>query len=111
MSEKGQTRKKTLLIITLVSIVLCACPACFLIFPGIRSFTDAINRIYSYAEFLPEIGKGFLKGGWMLCLGSFMLILPATLVLVQLIKPKEKPEIRKLVPKGISDEDVIPPAS
>ena len=111
MGDTGQKQKKTLLIITLVSIVLCGCPACFLIIPGLRALTDAIDRVYSYATFLPEIGHGFLEGGWMLCLGSFMLIVPATLLIVQLFKPKKKPEIEKLEPKGISSEDEIPPAS
>jgi len=102
---------KTIMIIALISIVLCACPGCILLFPGVSSLMDAIGSINTFEDLLSDIGTGFAQGGWMLCLGGVFVIIPFVLAIIAVLKREKKGELEKLEPTGASKDDPIPPTT
>ena len=109
MKKKQQ---KTWMIIALVSVFLCGCPGCFTLYQGVRYFQAAIGTIQSIEDLLANLAAGFLNGGWMVCLSSFMILIPVILVIIAVVQRSKKAEdVEELEPTGVSKEDPIPPTS
>ncbi len=104
-------KKKTIMIIALVSILICGCPGCFLTLPGINSFMAAVGSIESFEDLLADLGEGFLQGGWMLFLGGLLVLVPFVLVIIAVLIRSKDQDLEKLEPTGASKDDPIPPAS
>lgn len=105
-------RQKTLMIIALVSIFLCGCPACFTLIQGIGYFPAAIGTLQSFDDLLGNLAAGFLNGGWMVCMSGFLILVPFILVVVAVVNRAKKDEkLEELEPTGVSEEDPIPPPS
>jgi len=102
---------KTIMIIALISIVLCACPGCIFLFPGVISLMNAIGSINTFEDLLSDLGAGFTQGGWMLCLGGVLIIIPFVLAIIAVLKREKKDELEKLEPTGASKDDPIPPTT
>ncbi len=56
-------RKKSYLILLLISIVICGCPGCFLIGPGFINIIDVLGRTQAIDDLLFNFGEGFIQGG------------------------------------------------
>ena len=109
MKKKSQ---KTLMVIALVSIFICGCPGCFLLFEGFRYFPPAIGTINSFEDLMRDLAAGFTNGGWMICLSGLLILLPLILVIIAVIqRVATKDEIEELEPTGVSKDDPIPPTS
>lgn len=111
MAEMKNEKNKTIMILALISIVLCACPGCILLFPGMSSLIDAVGSINSIEDLLADLGNGFVQGGWMICVGGVLIIIPFILAVIAVLKREKKEELEELEPTGASKDDPIPPTS
>jgi uncharacterized SAM-binding protein YcdF (DUF218 family) len=110
-SKVKMSRKtsRTLLIISLVSIFLCACPGLALLIPGIDALADlvAMNPAADQAGY----ARGLLVSGGLICLSAALILIPVILLLVWLFTRKSKKPYDPLEPTGASSDDPIPPTS
>jgi hypothetical protein len=104
-------KNKTIMIIALISIVICGCPGCILLFPGVTSMVDAAGHIDTFQDLLTDFGDGFVQGGWMLCLGGVLILVPFILAIIAVVKRDKGNELEELKPTGVSKDDPIPPTS
>ncbi len=105
-------RQKTLMIIALLSIFVCGCPGCFTLIQGFTYFSASIGTVQSIEDLLPDLGVGFLNGGWMVCLSGFLILLPFVLVIIAVVqRSKKDQDLEELAPNGVSQDDPIPPTS
>lgn len=103
--------KKSLIIITLISIFLCGCPGCFLLFEGAQRFSSAIGPFDSFEDISQGFATGLLNGGWMVCLSGFFIMIPTIFALVAVFARDKKDELEAIEPTGVSKEEPIPPPS
>jgi hypothetical protein len=103
--------KKIVLILAVISILICGCPGCSLLVPGIESILDAMGNYQGIGDLLLNLLQGFLLGGWKICLGGVLLLVPTILVVIVVINHAKKGELEDLVPTGVSKDDPIPPPS
>jgi len=99
------------MIIALISIVICGCPGCILLFPGVTSMVDTVGHINTFQDLLADFGDGFVQGGWMLCLGGVLILVPFILAIIAVVKRDKGNELEELKPTGVSKDDPIPPTS
>jgi hypothetical protein len=104
-------KKKTIMIIALISILICGCPGCFLVVGGIDSLSKAVGSINSFDDLLSDLGEGFAQGGWMLILGAVLVMVPFILAIIAVLIRSKIEKLEKLEPTGVSKDDPIPPAS
>ncbi len=104
-------KNKTIMIIALISIVLCGCPGCALLIPGINAFSGAIGGIQSGGDLLDDLADGFLNGGWMVCLSGLLVLVPFVLVIIAVVKRGRGKKVADLEPTGVSKDDPIPPTT
>ena len=104
-------KKKTIMIIALISILICGCPGCFLTMFGITSLMDATGSIDSFEDLLSDLGEGFIEGGWMFCLGAVFVLIPFILAIIAVVIRKKEGELEELEPTGVSKDDPLPPTS
>ncbi len=102
---------KTIMIIALISILIFGCPGCLLFIPGVKSLIEATRSIDSFEDLLSDLGYGFLTGGWMLCLGGVLILIPFVLAIIAVLKQGKKNKLEKLEPTGASKDDPIPPTN
>jgi hypothetical protein len=102
---------KTVMVIALISVLLCGCPGCALLFPGFSSITGALGQIDSFEALVDDLVNGFINGGWMVCLGGLLVLVPFVLVIIAVVKRTGKEELEDLEPTGVSKDDPIPPPS
>lgn len=103
--------KKTLMILALVSIFLCACPGCLLLVPGTVAIGDSLGNIQNFDDLLNDVWSGLSTGGWMICVGGLLILVPFILASVAVLKKNVPDGITPLEPTGISEKDPIPPTS
>jgi len=107
-----KNRQKTLMIIALVSIFVCGCPGCLLLFEGLGDFLPAIGAINSFEDPMQDLASGFINGGWMVCLSGVFILVPFILVIIAVVKRAATgDEIEEIEPTGVSKDDPIPPTS
>jgi hypothetical protein len=104
-------KNKTIMIIALISIVLCGCPGCALLIPGINAFTSAVGSVQTGQDLLDDLGNGFLSGGWMICLSGLLVLVPFVLVIFAVVKRGGIKKVDDLEPTGVSKDDPIPPTA
>lgn len=105
-------RQKTWMIIALVSIFVCGCPGCLMLFEGFRYFPAALGTSNAFEDVARDLAAGFVNGGWMVCLSGFLILVPFILVIITVIqRSSKKDEIEELPPTGASEGDPIPPTS
>jgi len=104
-------KKKTIMIIALITILICGCPGCFLIVGGIDSFSKAIGSINTFDDLISDLGEGFAQGGWMLILGAVLVMVPFVLVIIAVLIRNKDEKLEALEPTGASKDDPIPPAT
>lgn len=105
-------KKKTFMILALVSIVICGCPGCYLMIPGISSLIDATGgSIDSFEDLLSDLGEGFVLGGWKLCLGGIFVLVPFVLAFIAVLIRNQDQGLEKLEPTGASEDEPIPPTN
>lgn len=102
---------QTIMVIALISIALCGCPGCGLLIPGLNTFTSAIGSIQSMEDLLVAFGQGFVQGGWMVCVGGLLILIPFVLVVIAVLKKTKKEPLEELEPTGVSKDEPIPPPS
>ncbi len=101
--------KKALLIAALVTVFICGCPGCSLIFSSASAVIDALSVAGSDQNlWLDAFLIGVLQGGWMLCLGGLMIFVPLVLLVIGLVLGNKR-KISK--PSGVSGTGPIPPTS
>lgn len=101
--------KKALLIAALVTVFICGCPGCSLIFNSTSAVINALSVAGSDPNlWLDAFLIGVLQGGWMLCLGGLMIFVPLILLVIGLVLGNKKKVSR---PSGISGKGPIPPTS
>lgn len=111
MVMKKAKRNKTLSILVLISIVLCACPGCLLLFLSIGNWVETLSSIQTVEDLIVKIGSVFLRTGWMLCLSGLLLLIPIVLIVIMIVNHNKEPELEQLKPTGASKDDPIPPPS
>jgi len=104
-------KNKTIMIIALISIVICGCPGCVMLFPGVSSLVDAVGSVGTFEDLLSDLSYGFAQGGWMLCLGGLLIAVPFILAIIAVVKRDNGDKLEKLEPTGVSKDDPIPPTS
>jgi len=108
MKNKGS---KTFMILALVSILLFACPGCALTVTGFRTFLGSFGTVKDIEGFFTYLNYGFRQGGWLICLGGFLILVPVILGIIALVKNSKKEKIEPLEPTVKSKDEPIPPAS
>lgn len=108
---KNTKRNKTFSILALISIVLCACPGCLLLFLSIGDWVGTLSSIQTVEDLIVNIGSVFFRTGWMLCLSGFLLLIPIVLIVMMVVNHNKEPELEHLKPTGASKDDPIPPPS
>lgn len=103
--------KKIIIFLALVSIVLCGFPGCFLLMPGFNSLFGAMQYIQNFADFQHGFIRGIVQGGWMICIGGLLILIPVSLGVIAVIKHVKKDPIKDLEPTGVSKDEPIPPPS
>jgi hypothetical protein len=104
-------KNKTIMIIALVSILACGCPGCVLLIPGINAFIGTLGGIQTGQDLLDSAVKGFLNGGWMVCLGGLLILVPFVLVMITVLRGGKGKKVDALEPTGVSKDDPIPPTT
>jgi len=54
---------------------------------------------------------GFRQGGWLICLGGVLILVPIIFGIIALVKNTKEEKIEPLEPTGASKDDPIPLAS
>ncbi|MDY6867075.1 MAG: hypothetical protein SVT56_04100 [Chloroflexota bacterium] len=107
----GKDKNKTIMIIALIFIFACGCPGCILLIPGVTSLMNAVGSIDTYGDFFADLGNGLAQGGWMLCLGGVLILVPLILAIIGVVMCDKKEKLEELKPTGASKDDPIPPTS
>ena len=102
---------KTIMILALISILLCACPGCFLLVPGVGIFIGSMDNIQNFNDLLNAVWSGLTRGGWLICVSGVFILVPFVLASIAVVKNNTLDEIESLEPTGISGKDPIPPTS
>lgn len=105
----NKPKNKSILVLTIFAIILCGCPGLTLFLMGLASMTDAISGADSISDMLTGLNSNFLRGGWLVCLGGVLLLVPLVLVILVFVQRRKKTPITALEPTGASEEDPIPP--
>lgn len=106
MSKKT---RRTILILLLVSIFLCACPGLVLVVSGMEGLLDAVS--VGNAAGQEEYAWDLILNGGLVCFSIILIFVPVILFLVWLLARKPKDPIDLLEPTGASSDDPIPPTS
>ncbi len=104
-------KNKTIMIIALISIVVCGCPGCMLLFSGVTRLLSAVGSVNTSEDLFANLADGFVGGGWMLCLGGVLIFVPFILAIIAVVKRNKKDKLEELKPTGASKDDPIPPTS
>lgn len=106
MSKKT---RRTILILLLVSIFLCACPGMFLVISGVEGLigTASVGPVTSQEDYVVEL---VINGG-LICVSILLIFIPIILFLIWLFNRKPKDSIVLMKPTGASKDDPIPPTS
>ena len=108
--ETKKKQSKTILILALVSILFCGCPGCLLFLPGVGRMIETIDGVQSLVQLPTALFDGFLAEGWMLCLGTLLILVPTGLGIFYLMLRKQtKNEPSNLKPTGLSEDEPLPP--
>jgi len=104
MSKKN---RKTLLIILIISIFVCACPGIALLFPGVDALIGVLQTgsAGSQADYVWTL---ILSGG-AIALALLAIAVPFILLLVWLFTRKSKDPYDQKEPTGASADDPLPP--
>jgi len=102
---------KTIAILALISILLCACPGCAFLVPGLGFFLESFGNVQDVGSYFTYFSYGFRQGGWLICLGGFLIMVPFILAIIALVKGSKRTLLEPLEPTGASRDDPIPPAS
>ena len=102
---------KTIMVLALVSILLCACPGCLILLPGTLVLVGSVGDIQNFNDLVNAVWTGFIRGGWSVCIGGFLILVPFVLASIAVMKKSDLDEIEPLEPTGISEKDPIPPTS
>lgn len=104
-------KNKTLMTLAMVSIVLCACPGCLLLIPGTTALADSLGDVQDFGDLLDNVWLGLSMGGWMICVGGLLILVPFILVSIALMTKNKPDEITPIEPTRVSEMDPIPPPS
>ena len=102
---------KTIMGVALVSILLCACPGCLLLVPGTVVLVGSLGDVQNFNDLANAVWTGLTRGGWIVCAGGFLILIPFILASIAVLKKDDIDEIEPLEPTGISEQDPIPPTS
>lgn len=102
-------KSKTIIFLTIFSVILCGCPGAALFFSGASILLDSVSQINSLGELISNFMTGLFPGGWRLCLSGILLLIPLALVVLLLLQPKKEAALEPLEPTGISEDEPIPP--
>ena len=102
---------KTIMVIALVSILLCACPGCLMLVPGTIVLVGSLGDAQNFNDLVNAVWTGFTRGGWSVCIGGLLILVPFFLASIAVMKKNDLDEIEPLEPTGISEQDPIPPTS
>jgi len=106
-----KSKKNIYLILTLVSVFLCACPGISVFLPGMQAFIGHIGVFRSLDSLFSMIAMGIIQGGWLVCPGAVLMLVPILLAVVTLVMRKESKTLEPPQPSGVSQDDPIPPTS
>jgi hypothetical protein len=104
MSRKNS---RTLLIILLISIFICACPGLALIIPGIDALVGVLQT--SGAGTQEEFTWNLVQSGGAICLSIVLILIPVVLLLIWVLTRKPKDPYDQKEPTGASSDDPLPP--
>ena len=99
--------RKTLLIILIISIFICACPGVALLIPGVDVLIGALQT-GSAGDQADYIWNLVLSGG-VVALALLAIVVPFILFLVWLFVRKSKDPYDQREPTGASADDPLPP--
>jgi len=102
---------KTIAILAVISIFLCACPGCAFLVPGLGFYLESFGNIQDVGGYFTYLSYGFRQGGWLICLGGFLIMVAFILAIIALAKGSTGTLLETLEPTGASKDDPIPPAS
>ena len=102
---------KTIMVLALISILLCACPGCLLLLPGTVVLVGGLGDLQNFNDLVNAVWTGLIRGGWIVCAGSLLILVPFVLASIAVLKKDDLDEIEPLEPTGISEKDPIPPTS
>jgi hypothetical protein len=104
-------KKKTIMIIALVSVFLCGCPGCYWLVEGLFSIYEVLNNIQGFEGPRTFLFEFLTQSGWKILLGGVLIIVPVILVIITLVTRSKKEELEELEPTGASKNDPLPPTS
>ena len=104
MSRKNS---RTLLIILLISIFICACPGLALIIPGIDALVGVLQTSGTGAQ--EAFTWNLVQSGGAICLSIVLILIPVVLLLVWVLTRKSKDPYEQKEPTGASADDPLPP--
>lgn len=100
---------RTILVLTIFSIILCGCPGLGILLIGLGNIADTAARLDSLSRIFTDFDVSYLQGVWMVCLSGIFLLVPIVLVILVFTQRGKKVPVKPLVPTGVSTEDPIPP--
>lgn len=103
----SKNNSRTLLIILLVSIFICACPGLALIIPGIDALIGVVQTSGTGTQ--EEFTWDLVQSGGAICLSMVLIFIPVILLLVWLLTRKSKDPYDQKEPTGASSDDPLPP--
>lgn len=105
----NKSNNRTILVLTIISIILCGCPGLAFLLMGLGSMADTAARLDSFSRILTDFNVSYLSGVWMVCLSGFLLLVPIVMVILVFVQRGKKTPVTTLEPTGVSTEDPIPP--
>lgn len=102
-------RNKSIIFLTIFSVILCGCPGGALFFRGASMLLDAFTRFDSVGELFSNFATSIFPGGWRICSSGILLLIPLGLVVLLLQQPKKDAILEPLEPTGVSEDEPIPP--
>ena len=107
--KKG--KKKTIMIIALVSVFLCGCPGCYWLVEGLFSLYEVLNNIQGFEGPRTFLFDFITQSGWKILLSGILILVPVVLVIIALVIRSKKEELEELEPTGVSKDEPLPPTS
>lgn len=102
-------KNKSILVLTVFSVILCGCPGVVLLFTGFPNLIDGLNKIAFAGEVSNNTTISILLNVGIVCLSGILLLVPLGLVIYLLVQRNKKTPLEPLEPTGVSEEDPIPP--
>lgn len=102
-------KNKIIILLTGLSVILCACPGVTLLVRGLSNLAETLSRFTYVGQLTNNETISLLLNIGSIGLSGILLLVPTGLAIYLLVQRSKKPPLEPLEPTGISEEDPIPP--